>query len=150
MAREMRRPRFKSVKPLDDFRIQATFINDSIFTIDFKPFFKESARLRSLLCNQSVFNNVVIDEWGWTVEWQDLDIQIGADTLWLDTQAQNAPDENSRIFAQWRATHGFSMTDAARALGVRPQTIGAYENGKRPIPRYIALACKGWEVENQK
>jgi len=32
-----------------------------------------------------------------------LDIQIGADTLWLDAQAQSAADENSRVFAQWRA-----------------------------------------------
>ncbi|MEI6746610.1 MAG: DUF2442 domain-containing protein [Methylococcaceae bacterium] len=150
MAYQMKRPRFKSVKPLDDFKIQATFINDSIFTIDFKPFFEESAQLRSLLGNQEAFNKVTtVASEGWTVEWEDLDIQIGADTLWLDAQVQNAPDENTRIFSQWRVKHGFSLADAARVLGIRPQTISSYGNGKRPVPLYIALACKGWEVENK-
>ena len=49
----------------------------------------------------------------WTVEWPALDSQIGADTLWLDVQAQNAADENTRIFAQWRARHGLSLSQAA-------------------------------------
>jgi len=84
------------------------------------------------------------------VEWPDLDIQIGADTLWLDAQAQNAADENTRIFARWRARHGLSLKDAAAALGITPRTISAYGTCKRPVPRYIALACKGWEVEQNR
>ncbi len=84
---------------------------------------------------------------GWTVEWPDLDIQIGADTLWLDAQAQNAADENTRIFTKWRAKHGLSLRDAAVALGITPRTISAYGTCKRPVPRYIALVCKGWESE---
>lgn len=30
----------------------------------------------------------IIEGEGWTVEWTALDIQIGADTLWLDAEAQ--------------------------------------------------------------
>ena len=86
---------------------------------------------------------------GWAVEWPELDIQIGADTLWLDAQAQNAADENTRIFAQWRARHGLSLSQAAQALGMTSRTISAYGTGARPVPRYIALACKGWEVEHR-
>lgn len=63
---------------------------------------------------------------GWTVEWPDVDIQIGADTLWLDAQAQNASDENAPIFGRWRARHGLSLKDAAAALGVTPRTVSAY------------------------
>jgi DNA-binding XRE family transcriptional regulator len=146
MAHTMKRPRFKSVKPLNDFKIQATFIDDSVYVIDFKPFFNESKGLDPLK-DPSVFGQVAIDEWGWVVEWEALDIQIGADTLWLDAQAQNAPDENTRIFAQWRARHGLSLADAASALGMTTRTMSAYGSGKRPVPRYIALACKGWEAE---
>ena len=87
---------------------------------------------------------------GWTVEWPDLDIQIGADTLWLDAQAQNASDENTRIFAKWRAKHGLSLKEAAVALGITPRTISAYGTCKRPVPRYIVLACKGWEVDQAR
>jgi len=146
MARIMKRPRFKLVKPLNDFKIQATFIDDSTYIIDFKPFFKESKGL-DLLKNPASFVQVEIDEWGGTVEWPALDIQIGADTLWLDAQAQNAPDENTRIFAQWRARYGLSLKQAAEALGMTSRTMSAYGTGTRPVPRYIALACKGWEAE---
>jgi DNA-binding XRE family transcriptional regulator len=68
---------------------------------------------------------------------------------WLDAQAQNAPDENTRLFAQWRARHGLSLTEAAKALGMTPRTMSAYGSGSRPVPRYIALACKGWEAEHE-
>ena len=78
------------------------------------------------------------------------DVQIGADTLWLDAQAQNAPDENTRIFAQWRARHGLSLSQAAQALGMTSRTMSAYGTGARPVPRYIALACKGWEAEHRR
>jgi hypothetical protein len=27
-------------------------------------------------------------------------------------------------------------------------TLSAYGTGSRPVPRYIALACKGWEDEH--
>ncbi len=90
---------------------------------------------------------MVITDEGWTVEWPELDIQIGADTLWLDAQAQNAADENYRGFAQWRVRHRLSLADAANALGMTTRTMSAYGSGKRPVPRYIALACKGWETE---
>lgn len=148
MAQDMKRPRFKAIEVLNDFKIRATFINDCIFTIDFKPFFEESPRLGELLSSQAAFEKATVsNDGGWIVEWQDLDIQIGADTLWLDAQAQNAPDENTRIFAQWRARNGLSLADAAKALGMTPRTMSAYGSGKRPVPRYIALACKGWEAE---
>ena len=93
---------------------------------------------------------MLIEGEGWTVVWPDLDIQIGADTLWLDAQAQNAPDENTRVFTQWRARYGLSLSQAAQALGMTTRTISAYGTGSRPVPRYIALACKGWEAEHQR
>lgn len=151
MAQEMKRPRFKAIEVLEDFKIRATFINDSIFTIDFKPFFEESPRLGELLGNPTTFKKATIVEGeGWTVEWKELDIQIGADTLWLDAKAQNAVDENTKIFANWRARNGLSLSQAAKELGMTSRTMSDYGNGKRPVPRYIALACKGWEVENSR
>jgi hypothetical protein len=61
---------------------------------------------------------VVIGREGWTVEWPSLDIQIGADKLWLDARAQNAPDANTRLFGQERSRHTLSLTEAAKALGM--------------------------------
>lgn len=56
--------------------------------VDFKPLFDESPGLAPLR-NPEDFSKAIVDEKGCSVEWPDLDIQIGADTLWLDAQAQN-------------------------------------------------------------
>lgn len=146
----MKRPRLKSAEPLPGYRLKLTFIDGSVHTVDFTLFFNESPGLLPLRDEAAFAAASIVDGEGWAVEWPELDIQIGADTLWLDAQAQNAPDENSRIFAEWRARNGLSLAAAARALGMTPRTISAYGTGERHVPRYIALACKGWEAERRQ
>ena len=82
---------------------------------------------------------------GWSVEWPELDIQIGADTLYLDALAQNAADENTRIFIDWRARTGLPLNQAAEALGVSARSISRYSSGREAVPRSLALACLGWD-----
>lgn len=113
------------------------------------PFFAESPGLAPLRDEAQFAKACIGEDEGWTVEWPGLDIQIGADTLWLDAQARNAPDENTRIFAQWRARHGLTLVQAADALGMTTRTMSAYGTGARPVPRHIALAIKGWEAERR-
>jgi hypothetical protein len=144
----MKRPRLQTVEPLADYRLRLTFIDGSTFVVSLAEEFDRFPGLHPLRDPAAFAQACLIDGEGWTVEWPTLDIQIGADTLWLDAQAQNAPDENTRIFAQWRARHGLSLKRAAEALGMTPRTMSAYGAGARPVPRYVALACKGWEAEH--
>lgn len=144
----MKRPRFVALKALPGHHLHMTFIDGTEAIVDFKPFFDESPGLAPLRDAKAFAQVCIGEDAGWTAEWPALDIQIGADTLWLDAQAQNAPDENTRIFAQWRARNGLSLTQAAEALGMTTRTMSAYGSGTRPVPRYIALAVKGWEAEH--
>lgn len=143
----MKRPRFTALKALPGHKLHMTFIDGTEATVDFTPFFDESPGLAPLRDAKAFAQVCIGEDAGWTAEWPHLDIQIGADTLWLDAQAQNAPDENTRIFAQWRARNGLSLAQAAEALGMTARTMSAYGSGNRPVPRYIALAVKGWEAE---
>lgn len=143
----MTRPRLQAVRPLKNFRLKLTFIDGTVRELDFRPLFDESPGLEPLRDPEAFKQACIGEDQGWTVEWPELDIQIGADTLWLDAQAQSAPDENTRIFARWRARNGLSLPKAAEALGMTTRTMSAYGTGKRPVPRYIALAVKGWEAE---
>ena len=121
----MKRPRLAAVKALSGHRLRLTFIDGSIYTVALAGEFERFPGLAPLRDSRAFSKAVVIKGEGWTVEWPALDIQIGADTLWLDAQAQNAPDENTRLFAQWRARHGLSLTEAAKALGMTSRTMSA-------------------------
>lgn len=146
---QMNRPRLQQVQTFADHTARLTFKNGSVFTIDFKPFFDESPGLAPLQ-NAEQFTKAVVPPDGWTMEWPALDIQIGADTLWLDAKAQNAADESTRFFAGWRSRYRLSLKQAADALGLTPRTISAFSTGSRPIPKTVQLACIGWETLQKK
>ncbi len=143
----MKRPRLLAVQALPDYRLRLTFVDLSVYTVSLADEFDKFPGLKPLRDPAAFAKACVIEGEGWTVEWPDHDIQIGADTLWLDAQAQNAEDENTRIFTQWRRQNGLTLPQAAKALGMTARTMSAYGTGARPVPRYVALACKGWEVE---
>lgn len=145
----MKRPRLASVRALARCRLRLKYVDGTVFTVDMAPLIEDSPGLAGLGDPDAFCTARIIPGEGWAVEWPSLDIQIGADTLWLDAQAQIAPDENTRSFARWRVRNGLSLTEAAAALGMTTRTVSAYGSGERPVPRYIVLACKGWEAERR-
>jgi len=48
-------------------------------------------------------------------------------------------------FAAWRNRLGLSKSEAARVLGLSRNSVIAYETGRRPLPRHVALACAAVE-----
>ena len=109
----MKRPRLKTAKVLPDFKLQLTFINDDTYIVSLADDFERFPGLKPLQ-EPGAFDRAIVDDSGWLLEWPDLDIQIGADTLWLDALTQNAADENTRIFAQWRVRNGLSFDKGTR------------------------------------
>lgn len=143
----MKRPRLLAVEALQDQQLRLTYVNGCVYVVSLADDVAQRSALHPLRVPEIFAEAQIVEGEGWTVEWPTPDIQIGADTLWLDAQAQHAADENTRVFAQWRARNGLSLAAAARALGMTPRTMSAYGTGTRPVPRYVALACKGWEAE---
>ncbi len=92
----MKRPRLKDVQALAGHRLALTFINDQRYVLDMSADVQAFPGLQPLKADEAFAQAHVGDD-GWTVEWPELDIQIGADTLYLDAQAQAATDENTRI-----------------------------------------------------
>ncbi|WP_082765890.1 DUF2442 domain-containing protein [Azotobacter vinelandii] len=148
----MKRPRLLAVQARPGHRLELTFVDGRRFDLDMREDVAKYPGLKPLQ-DARAFAGAALGDDGWTVEWPALDIQIGADTLYLDALAQAAPDENTRIFIDWRSRTGFGLEQAATALGVAARTISRYSNGREVVPRYLALACKGWEAmqaEQQK
>jgi hypothetical protein len=144
----MKRPRLSAVEVLPDYRLALTFIDGQQLTLDLNRDLQVFAGLQPL--QGSAFEGAMLGDDGWSVEWPELDIQIGADTLYLDALAQNASDENTRIFIDWRARTGLPLNQAAEALGVSARSISRYSSGREAVPRSLALACLGWDFLQQQ
>lgn len=145
----MKRPRLKAVQPRSSARLELTFTSGQHYTLDMSDALKAYPGLAPL-SKPKAFAGAVLGDGGWSVEWPELDIQIGADTLLLDALAQNAPDENTRVFIRWRLRHRMTLDQAAEALGVSPRSISRYSSGREVVPRTLALACLGWESLEHK
>ncbi|MGK9416883.1 DUF2442 domain-containing protein [Pseudomonas cedrina] len=140
----MKRPRLRAVQARPGHVLELTFIDGQQFLLDMSRDVDTYPGLKPLQPAKA-FKGATVGDDGWTVEWPELDIQIGADTLYLDALAQAAPDENTRIFIGWRARTGLNLSQAAEALGVGTRSITRYSNGREAVPRTLALACLGWD-----
>lgn len=142
----MKRPRLKSVTALPEHRLDLEFIDGTLYAVSLAQDIEHLPGLHPLQ-DAAAFSQAVVADAGWTVEWPEFDIQIGADTLWLDALEQNSRDEAQREFLRWRVRHALSLAAAGNALGITPRTVSAYGTGARPIPKVVRLAIKGWEHE---
>jgi hypothetical protein len=131
----------RSVRALDGFRLAIEWSDAEAATIDLSTTVK--TRPFRTLSAPEVFNKVELGDWGQSVIWPG-DIEIGADSLWLDSLTFWGR-EDTRAFLEWRLRNGLSLTGAAEALGLSRRTV-AYYSGGRPVPRSILLACKGWDA----
>ena len=140
----MKRPRLSAVQALPDYRLALTFIDGQQLTLDLSRDLRTYPGLQPLL-EAGAFASATLGDDGWCVEWPEQDIQIGADTVYLDALAQKAADENNRIFIDWLARTGLPLNQAAEALGVSARSITRYSSGREAVPRSLALACLGWD-----
>lgn len=145
-ATRITRPRLTAVSPVADYCLDVSFADGSGNRVSLKESVFSLPGL-SPLRDPEVFATVVLGEYGWEAEWPQVDIQIGADTLFADMLEQHAKTPADQ-FTVWRIRNGLSLAGASRELGVTARTVSAYGSGARPIPRTVQLACIGWEVEH--
>lgn len=138
--------RIKSVTPLfeDDKSIYVIWDDGKKATIKLADVIARHQGMKPLL-DPAVFNTVTVSEWGWSIVWQG-DIDMGTVRLYELANEQQAGFQ--KTLHDWREKHRFTYDKAALILGISRRSIGLYENGKQPVPKHIALACKGWEAEH--
>ncbi len=88
-----------------------------------------------------LFRRARVGEHGTDIVWTD-DIDMSADTLWRLAQEQSGVTLSAEAFREWRERHAYTLDTAAAALGVSRRMVAYYEQGKKPIPRVVALATK--------
>ena len=88
-----------------------------------------------------LFAQARLGEHGADVVWSD-DVDMSADTLWRLAQEQAGATLSSDEFKRWRERHAYTLDTAAAALGISRRMVAYYEEGKKPIPRVVALATR--------
>lgn len=147
-ATRVTRPKLTVVSPVDDYCLDVRFVDGSVGIVSLKDAIFSLPGLVPLR-DPAAFSDAVLGEYGWEVEWPQLDIQIGADTLFADMLDQRSETPADR-FTVWRIRNSLSLSAASRELGVTVRTLSAYGSGARPIPRTVQLACIGWEEERRR
>ena len=90
-----------------------------------------------------------VGDWGGSVVWNgDDSLELAADNL-RARAVEQAGGYSHELIWNWMARHKLTLEAAAEALGVSRRMLAYYRSGAKPVPRTVALAMLGWEVEQQ-
>lgn len=136
--------RLVDVKVLQPLKLEITYTDNTIITVDLKPLI-QSLKIFASLEGAAEFSTATITDFGFTLEWS-CGASLDSDRLFEMALEQSGMISNAH-FRRWQDANQLSLTQAAEAIGLTRRTISQYRTGKRPVPRTVSLACKGWEVE---
>jgi len=88
-----------------------------------------------------LFRQARVGDHGTDIVWTD-EIDMAADTLWRLAQEQAGVTLSADAFKEWRERQAYTLDTAAAALGISRRMVAYYEEGKKPIPRVVALATR--------
>jgi hypothetical protein len=94
------------------------------------------------------FWRAAVADWGHTLEWPTGE-RLDADRL-MEMALEQAGRADTLAFRRWQDSHGLSLAQADDAIGPSRRTVSQYRAGARHVPRTVALACKGWEIDRDK
>lgn len=96
------------------------------------------------LADAALFERVRVIWNGVGLEWTD-EIDFAADALWYEAYPEDNPFPNLLMTAEefrgWMAENGFTLEDAAEALGLSRRQIAYYASSEKKISKTVWLAC---------
>ena len=102
------------------------------------------------LTDPALFTTAAVGEWGACVVWHNDDaLQLAADNL-RARAVEQAGGYSHELIWNWMARHKLTLEAAAEALGLSRRMLAYYRSGAKPVPRTVALALLGWEVEQHR
>ena len=96
--------------------------------------------------NPDLFKTVRLGDLGTDIVW-DGGIDMSSDTLRRLADEQTGHTISAEGFRKWRERNAHTLDTVARALGLSRRMVAYYEQGEKPIPRFVALATKALELQ---
>ncbi len=139
-------PRLRAVEPAEKpFTLRVQWSHGGENLIDLSGIINTFKVFAPLRTDAELFRQARVGELGTDLVWND-EIDMANDTLWRLAQEQCGATMSAEAFKEWRKRHAFTLDTAATALGLSRRMVAYYEEGKRPIPRTVALATRGLEL----
>ena len=138
--------RVQTVRALAGMVVEVQFAGGQTVRVDMSETADRLAVFAPLK-KRAVFRRVHVADWGHGIEWDD-DAALSADRV-MEMALEQAGRADTLAFRHWQDRNGLSLAQAAEAIGITRRTVSQYRTGTRPVPRYIELAVKGWEVEQR-
>lgn len=139
-------PRVASARPLPGTKVEVTWAAGNRAgkreVIDLSPIIGTYAIFRPLRSNDALFDTMKVIEDGSIVAWDGDDLELAADALEDLAEQTMTPAEFTAFMKRFNLTE----TAIAAILGYSRRQIGYFKT-TGPIPRVVALACKGYEFE---
>ena len=145
-------PRLASIEPRTGHTVQVTWAEGSrggrTELVDLSPVIFVSAFYRPLRDDPALFATARLVDGGAAIEWGDRPVgdELDMSAVTVARLAGEAmTNEEFRAFLQ---RNGLTLDSAAAVLGLSRRQI-AYFSRDKPIPRTVALACRGWESRSR-
>jgi predicted DNA-binding protein (UPF0251 family) len=139
--------RLESVKQVSGLKMEVRYTGGQVVQVDFSELPDRFAIFEQFK-NPAFFNQATVTDWGHTLEWPNGE-GVDADRI-MEMALEQAGRTDAVEFRRWQDRNNLSLTAAAEAIGLSRRTVSQYRTGARHVPRTVALACKGWEVEFQR
>lgn len=112
--------------------------------IDLEPIIKTYKIFRPLRKDRALFDTVHLIDDGDAIAWGDgRDLELSAETLEELAEENMTPKD----FVEFMKRHALTEEGIAAVLGYSRRQIGYFKT-TGPIPRVVALACKGYDAEH--
>ena len=121
-----------------------TYADGVRYTVDIAPILAKAPSLRAL-SKPAVFRRAKIGEFGRCVTWGDDALELAGDNLRAEAVEQ-AGGISPEFILEWMHRNSLTIEAAAAALGISTRMLAYYRSGEKPVPRTVALACRGWEA----
>ena len=112
--------------------------------VDLSPVIGSYKIFRPLRKNEKLFRTAHLIEDGDAVAWDGDDLELSAEAIESLAEQSMSPED----FVQFMARNNLTQEAVAAILGYSRRQIGYYTT-TGPIPRVVALACKGYEAEKR-
>lgn len=139
-------PRVASVRPLPGTKVEVSWAAGNRAgkreVIDLAPIIGTYTIFRPLRNNDTLFGTVKVLENGSVIAWDGDDLELSADAVEALAEQTMTPAAFNAFMQRFNLTE----TAVAAILGYSRRQIGYFKT-TGPIPRVVALACKGYEFE---